>query len=993
MLTTKQAALLGGIALIAVLSRAQAPAASRRGGRGTPVLSVAARLEQSRNLGKAFYENPTTSAEAVAELKKALALAPNSDREKLNYALALLRADKATAAVPILKDVQKHDPSLPHTWFNLGIYYKNEGEQDLAIAQFERMITLTPDEPIAHYQLGALYRQAGKAAEALAEMEKAEKLEPTLAASHYQLSSLYRLAGRTDDAARELTAFQDLKKQEENAAIKEDANWCNYAEIYDPPRAVSPGPAVQAVYDDTVLEGTVDAKTAGTALIYSTGKGQTDLLVWSSSGISLYSQDTRLVADSGLAGLKNVIFVAPGDFDNDGQMDLCVLTDTGAAIYRNTGGKFVRADIALPQRRFERAIWVDYDHDYDLDLILLGDLPSLMRNQGAAGFADRTPDFPFAAGHPVDAWKLRAVPDTKAFDVAVIYGNRAPVLYKDQLGGHYETAAFAGTARDLTRMEADFDGDGRMDSANVTPDGKVHFRHNRTVSTQHWIRVQLTGVKSLKLAQDAEVEIKAGALYRKQRYDGVPLTFDLGAYASADTVRITWSNGLIQNEVRQAANKSYKYEEAQRLSGSCPMIWTWNGSGFEFITDVLGVAPLGAADGDGSYFPVDHDEYVSIPGRALKATNGYYDVRITEELSEVSYLDQVRLFAVDHPADTEIYTNEKFKGPPYPEDRLFGVKRRIYPVAAHAFSGEGKPADVRPLLLKTDQQYPNGFARKESGIAEMHTLEMDFNGAAKSGSAVLLLHGWVDWPDGSTFRAASQESKAGLVMPLLQMQDAAGKWQTVNSDMGMPSGKPKTIAVDLKFPAASRKVRIVTNLCVYWDEVFLSEDSAEPRVTQREAALLSADLKFRGFSESRIDAERKQPDTYIYGNASATSYWNPTQGLYTRYGDVLELTKDVDDKLIIMGSGDELKLRFRADAFPPVPEGWTRDYLLKVDGWAKDRDPNTAFSTSVEPLPFHAMTVYPYPKAEHFPDDAAHQKYRQEYNTRPALKLIRPLGM
>jgi hypothetical protein len=231
------------------------------------------------------------------------------------------------------------------------------------------------------------------------------------------------------------------------------------------------------------------------------------------------------------------------------------------------------------------------------------------------------------------------------------------------------------------------------------------------------------------------------------------------------------------------------------------------------------------------------------------------------------------------------------------------------------------------------------------------------------------------------------------VMPYLQMQDGAGNWQTVNRDMGMPAGKPKTIAVALKFLSTSRKLRIVTNLSVYWDEVFLSEDSTTPVVHQREASLLSAELAFRGFSESRIDANRRQPDTYTYANVSPSSYWNPTPGLYTRYGDVKELAQDVDDRLIVMGSGDELKLRFRADAFPDLPDGWTRDYLLKVDGWAKDRDPNTAYSTSVEPLPFHAMNVYPYPKTERFPDDAAHEKYRREYNTRPALKLIRPMGL
>jgi hypothetical protein len=94
--------------------------------------------------------------------------------------------------------------------------------------------------------------------------------------------------------------------------------------------------------------------------------------------------------------------------------------------------------------------------------------------------------------------------------------------------------------------------------------------------------------------------------------------------------------------------------------------------------------------------------------------------------------------------------------------------------------------------------------------------------------------------------------------------------------------------------------------------------------------------------------------------------------------------------MTILGSGDEMRLVFDAPADGP-PAGWTRDFLLKVDGWAKDRDPNTAYSTSVEPLPFHAMTRYPYPANEHYPDDAAHEAYRRQYNTRPALRLLRPL--
>jgi hypothetical protein len=500
--------------------------------------------------------------------------------------------------------------------------------------------------------------------------------------------------------------------------------------------------------------------------------------------------------------------------------------------------------------------------------------------------------------------------------------------------------------------------------------------------------VHLTGVRSRKLAEDAEVEIKAGRLYKKQMYAGVPLVFDVGGYRRIDAVRITWPNGLIQNEVNQAAGRSYSYKEAQRLSGSCPMIFTWNGREFEFITDVLGVAPLGASDGEGTYFPVDHDEYVQIPAASLKAREGFYEVRITEELSEVSYLDQIELYAADHPADTEIFANEKFKGPPFPAFRWFGVRKRIYPRAARDEGGR----DVLPMLITRDQAYPNQFKRTESGVAELHTLELDFSGAAANGGAVLLLNGWVDWPDGSIFRAAAQERKGGLVMPYLEMQDAAGRWRVVSQDMGMPAGKPKSIAVPLRFLSASRKLRITTNLCVYWDEIFLSEDIAPPTVRRRALPLASADLRYRGFSRSVVHPERKQPDTFEYAHVSPVSYWNPTPGLYTRYGNVNGLLEKVDDRLVIMGSGDELTLKFRADALPPVPDGWTRDFLLKVDGWAKDRDANTAFSATVEPLPFHGMSRYPYPAAERFPTDAAHQRYRREYNTRPALRLLRPLS-
>jgi len=278
-------------------------------------------------------------------------------------------------------------------------------------------------------------------------------------------------------------------------------------------------------------------------------------------------------------------------------------------------------------------VWLDYDRDYDLDLFLLGRSSKLFRNEGNAGFADHTADFPFVAGRALRGEVFRLVPDTKSLDLRVEYEGGKTVVYRDQLGGKY--IATTGTPRTPARPDfgvpvvayatADFDADGRVGAVAVANDGGVYFIRNET-PRRAYLRVQLEGVKNPKLAPGTEVEVKAGLIYEKQMYAGVPLVFDLEDKPEVDMVRITWPNGLIQSEARQATNRTSVFKESQRLSGSCPMIWAWNGQGFEFITDVLGVAPLGAAAGDGKYFPVDHSETISIPAGALALAGGQYEL-------------------------------------------------------------------------------------------------------------------------------------------------------------------------------------------------------------------------------------------------------------------------------------------------------------------------------------------------------------------------------
>jgi tetratricopeptide (TPR) repeat protein len=1056
----------GALSLLALSVSAQAP-------------SVAEQLQQHRNLGKAFYENPATQYDAVGEMEKALALAPESARERVNYGLALLRAGQGEKGIAELERAQKQDPSIPHTWFNLGIAYKQASQYDKATAQLERMIQLAPDEPIAHYNLGVLYKLGGRLDDAIREWQRSAALDPRLAGPHFQLATAYRQSKRPEEAAKEMSTFNEIKQRQATAAFPEDLEWSYYSELYDVvvPRSDALERALPLRFEARAVDGGLDVTTAGVAVVDVSGDGTPDLLAWSSRGAALYTGALRKRSDSGLEGLKDVIDIVPGDFDNDGLTDLVVLTRAGAALYRQQGGRFAAQPASLPPGVFRKAVWIDYDHDYDLDLLLLGTNSKLLRNQGDKGWVDRTADFPFVAGEAVGGASLHAVSDSQGMDVVVSYAAHAGVLYRDRLNGRFEAVPLpalpAGMASpvphdvdadgwtDLTVSDsrrtlllvndhkggfaprgqvalgapvlwsdfenravsdlvaggrvhrnlglaklapaiappgwpasivaaaaADFDADGREDLVVVDGKGSVQALSNRTESNNRWLSVVLEGTKNLRRAEGAEVEVRAGTRYQKKIYSGRTLLFGLASEAQVDTVRITWPNGLIQNETRQTAGR-HPYKEAQRLSGSCPMIYTWNGSQFEFITDVLGVAPLGASSGDGEYFPVDHDEVIQVSGDSLVPRDGAYEIRIVEELREVAFLDSIRLTAVDRPANISLFTNDKFKSPPFPEFRLFGVDRRIEPVTARDDRGR----DVRDLVLKKDRRYPDGFDRDMAGVARLHHLDLDFGASAPDGKAILVLSGWVDWADGSTYRGSAQSSPSGLVMPSLQVKDERGEWKTVIEDMGIPAGKPKTIVVDLsgKFLSASREVRIVTNLCVYWDEIFLSADTAAPKTVMTDVTATGADLHFRGFSEVIVHPERLQPERFVYANVRSTTMWNPTPGLYTRYGDVEPLLGATDDRLVIMGSGDELRLRFDAASLPPLPSGWRRDFLLTVDGWAKDADANTAYSQSVEPLPYHGMPQYPYQAPDAYPSDGAHALYREYYNTRPALRLIRPL--
>jgi hypothetical protein len=253
---------------------------------------------------------------------------------------------------------------------------------------------------------------------------------------------------------------------------------------------------------------------------------------------------------------------------------------------------------------------------------------------------------------------------------------------------------------------------------------------------------------------------------------------------------------------------------------------------------------------------------------------------------------------------------------------------------------------------------------------------------------VLLLTGWTDYAFSSDNLAAHQ---AGLSLrsPSLHIKDAAGAWRTAIADLGIPVGRPQTMAVDLAglLRPGEHELRIATNMRIYWDQILVaSAASADPLPTMRIDPSV-ATLHSRGFS-AEVRPDGNEPAHYDYERVTLRSPWKAMPGRYTREGDIRALLMRSDDMFVIAKPGDEIALSFDAAAAGPLPNGWTRTFLLLSDGFSKEMDINSASPDAVDPLPFHRMTRYPYTAPEHYPDTPAHRRYRATYNTRVVARSV-----
>ncbi|WP_165248643.1 FG-GAP-like repeat-containing protein [Paludisphaera soli] len=468
-----------------------------------------------------------------------------------------------------------------------------------------------------------------------------------------------------------------------------------------------------------------------------------------------------------------------------------------------------------------------------------------------------------------------------------------------------------------------------------------------------------------------------------------PVVIGLKDRPAADVIHVLWPDGVMQAELNVAADEKLALAERNRKTGSCPVLFTWNGERFVCLGDFLGGGGLGYLVAPGVYGQPDRDEAVAIADDQLTPEQGAYRISITEPMDEVAYLDHIALEVVDRPPGVSVALDERFAPTgPRPTGELRAWRTAVEPVRATDLKG----ADVTERLRRWDRDTVDGFARRPGwiGYAEEHGIVLDFGDRLANygpdDRLVLALAGWVEYPYSQTNYAAATAG-VELAPPVIERLREDGSWEVIEPHAGYPAGLPRMTTLDLSGKLAGPRcvLRIRTNMECYYDQAFVAVRDAEAERSLRTTSLPAAraTLGPRGYTRE-VSPDGRLPLVYDY------DYVDPAplarmSGSLTRYGDVAALLRADDDRLCVVGPGDEARIEFEADALPPLPAGWSRSFVLRSVGYCKDADPFTAGSDSVGPLPWRGMPEYPFADpAARRPADAAYADYLRTFQTRPA---------
>lgn len=733
--------------------------------------------------------------------------------------------------------------------------------------------------------------------------------------------------------------------------------------------------------------------------------GDLDIVLGQTTGIPTVLRNngdgtfTPIHPFAGISGIRQFVWA---DFDGDGSPDAALLDGAGHlhVFLNQRSGRFSEVPVPAGFSAPKAITAADVNSDGLLDLVSVlpgGTIARLSYSTNGQGWTSaQLADVPNSAVTLTGDVRLHAADIDNNGAIDLVLGQVSP-------SERVSAGAFVWLANSSGKFNlidqpvgpprvfdlADVRDDGRLALLGLTSDGQPRENLNQGTKNYHWQTIrprakEATGDQRVNsFGIGGEVEIRSALLTQKLPITGPQLHFGLGTHAQTDVARLVWPNGTVSAEFALGADQEVLTE--QRLKGSCPFLFAWNGKEMNFVMDTvpwgsaiglrinnLGTAAIGATT-----------EWYKIPGDQLVLRDGYYDLRITGELWETYYYDYLSLMVVDHPQGTAIFTDERYAVPPV---KLAVTATDTPHSIARAIDDNGD--DVTETLHSLDGKYVDNFGLGQyQGVARDHFVEVDLGpDVPGSGPLYLIAKGWLH-PSDSTVNVAIGQGHHESPKPLsLSVQDAHGAWRVVRSNLGFPAGRNKTCLIDLTgvFHAGEpKRLRLSTNLEIYWDQMQWAQGLPNTPLQIAHLAPDYADLHYRGYSTIH-KAGVSSPETPDYNHLMAsTQIWRDLTGYYTRFGDVRPLLSKVDDRYIIMNAGDELALRFPAVA--PPPSGWVRDYILAGDGWVKDGDYNSVDSATVLPLPYHARRIYDTPPRpledqwvyRHHPEDW--QTYQTRY--------------
>ncbi len=670
------------------------------------------------------------------------------------------------------------------------------------------------------------------------------------------------------------------------------------------------------------------------------------------------------------------------DLDQDADPDAAFIDTAGAlhVLFNRQAAQFVAAPAVGAPRALVGLAVADIDSDGVFDVLTLNEAGTL-RRLSWRGETWETQDVGtwagFAGGTAPGTYRLfpADLDNNGALDV-VASGPPGSRAWLASATHRLEPLSASVDAEVYSVL--DLNGDGRLDVAGLLAGQPIQLLGHGQAN-YHWKVIRSRAQKNAgdqrinSFGVGGDIEVRSGLLWQKQVLMGGVSHFGLGTRTSIDVARIVWPNGVPQAEFGIGVDDTVVAE--QRLKGSCPWVFAYDGSGIQFVTDFLWRSPLGLRINAQDTAGVSQTEdWVRIRGDQLVPHDGSYDVRITAELWETHFFDHMSLMVVDHPETTDVFVDERFSAakPPLLAVQAVGAQRPV----KRAWDDTGR--DVSALVERRDGRYVATFERgRYQGIAQEHFVEFELDeDLPVEGRLTLIAQGWV-YPTDSSINMAIGQGRSVRPMGLsLEARDPDGRWTVIDADIGFPAGKNKTMLVDLAGIGSARRLRLRTNLEVYWDWLAVAGRVVSPTRETR-LPLKHAELRYRGFSQT-TSPRGEAPETPIYSRIANTAQrWRDLAGFYTRFGDVLELLGGVDDRYVIMNAGDELVMHFPEQAEPPA--GWRRDFVLIGDGWEKDGDFNTGFSQTVLPLPSHDRPAYT-EAVRDLEDDPVYQRYRNDWS-------------